>query len=86
MSIKSNAGKSNRSNQTQEKHVKRKKQAGPDRKQQILQQAVEIIAAEGYGKSNYSLKSKKLIVRLLLTARWLCEFMKHPYHKYSCRY
>tara|TARA_B110000116_G_scaffold254537_1_gene252129 strand:- start:1636 stop:2310 length:675 start_codon:yes stop_codon:yes gene_type:complete len=50
MSIKSNAGKSNRSNQTQEKHVKRKKQAGPDRKQQILQQAVEIIAAEGYGK------------------------------------
>jgi predicted Fe-Mo cluster-binding NifX family protein len=86
MSIKSNAGKSNRSNQTQEKRVKRKKQAGPDRKQQILQQAVEIIAAEGYGKSNYSLKSKKLIVMLLLATRWPCELMKHPHYKYGCRY
>jgi len=36
--------------------------------------------------SNYSTKSKKLIVWLLLTAGWTSEFMKHPHHKYSCRY
>jgi len=31
--------------------------------------------------SNYSVKSKKLIVSLLLTVSWPREFMKHPHYK-----